>query len=159
MPEAIPPVPPLLPPVIRQTPPPVPTVDKSGMLLFYRCWCGCFVLIYVGMAIHSILIARGSVEPSLGLIESAVSASSQTLRDEIIAEKRAEAPGFAGFTFAVALLYVAAACIPRKPWAWTFGLVIICTTVFPFILTVGGTIPLLIHWASRAGKIYFGKQP
>jgi hypothetical protein len=159
MAEAIPPLPPLLPPVIQQPPPLLqPPVDKSGMLLFYRCWCGFFVLIYVGMAVHSILIARGSVEPPLGLIESAVSAGSPPLRDEIFAEKRAKAPEFAGFTFAIALVYVAAACIPRKPWAWTFGLVIICTTFFPFIVTLGGMIPLLIQWVSPAGKIYFGKQ-
>lgn len=161
MPDAIPPLlPPVVPPLIRQTPPPlIPPVDKSGMLLFYRCWCGLFVLIYLGMAVHSILIARGDVEPSLGLIESVASQNNPQAREEIIAGKRNEAPGFAGFTIAVALVYTAAACIPRQPWAWTFGLVMICTTVFPFIITVGGTIPLLLHWASRAGKIYFGKLP
>lgn len=159
--SAIPPVPPALPPVIRQTPPPLPppAPPKAGMLRFYRCWCGLFVLIYLGMATHFILVARGTVEPSLGLIESALSHENPAVGAEIIGEKRADAPGVAGFTIAVALLYAAAACIPRQPWAWTFGLVMICTTVFPFIITIAGTLPLLLQWASPAGKLYFRKRP
>ena len=155
-----PPLPDALPPVIQAVaPPPLPLEDKSVLLLFFRGWCGLFVLFYLSMAIYEIQVARGATEPSLGLIESAVSHNNQSIREEIIAEKRADAPGIAVFVIGLAVIYGCAASIPRQPWAWTFGLVIICTTVFPFIISAAGAIPLLIQWVSPASKRYFGKRP
>jgi len=154
-----PPLPSAVPPIIRPvSPPPLPLEDRSVLLLFYRCWCWLFVLFYLSMAVYEIQVARGATEPSLGLIESAVSHNDQKVRDEIIAEKRADAPGIAVFVIALAVIYGCAASIPRQPWAWTFGLVIICTTVFPFIISAAGAIPLIIQWASPAAKLYFGKR-
>jgi len=72
-------------------------------------------LIYLSMSAVEILLARGYVEPSLGLIESAVSAGNPQIRTEIIAEQRSEAPYLAAFMAGIALLYGAPVGVPRKP--------------------------------------------
>lgn len=116
-----------------------------------------FVAIYLGMSVFEILIASGQVEPPLGLIESAVSDNDPKVRDEMIASKRADAPGVAVFTMCVAAVYVFAAAVPRRPWAWMFSLVMICTTTFPFIVTAAGAIPLIIHWVKPEMKLHFNR--
>ena len=129
--------PPPSPPIAARTPPPlppVPPVIRPVVVVIYRCWCSLFVLIYLGMCVNQILVARGVVEPPRDLFANT---------EEVIAEKRAKAPGLAVFTGAIALLYIAAAAVPRKPSAWTFGVVAIASTVFPFILTAAGTVPIL----------------
>ena len=145
----------------NQRSPPIPSltpVERPPAVLFYRWWCGLFVAIYLGMSLYEILVAVGRVEPSLGLIESAVNYENDQARDEIIAGQRREAPGDAVFTTLVAAIYGFAAIVPRKPWAWIFGLVVICTTIFPFVVTAAGTIPLVIFWAKPATKTYFNRR-
>ena len=110
------------------------------------------------MAVYEAQIAKGRIDPDLGLIESAVSAEAPKVRNEIIADKRAEAPENAAFAVVVAMVYGFAALVPRKPWAWTFSLVMICTTMLPFIITLAGTIPLILAWVKPDMKIYF-KRP
>jgi len=131
---------------------------RPGVVLVFRIWCGLFVAVYLGMCAFEILVARGSVEPSFGLLEDFASRHDKDLRERLIAEKRAEAPGFAAFVFALALGYGVAAAIPRKPWAWLFGIVVLATTVFPFIITAAGMVPLLIYWGRPEVKRYFGRH-
>ena len=160
-PPPLPPTP-AVPPVIRQQPPPIPTqppAGRPGVVLAFRWWCVLFVLIYLCMTTLEILVACNVVEPDLDLIEMAVSHHDPKARAEIIAEKRADAPGFATFCALIAFTYAFAATLPRKPWAWTFGLVIVCTTILPFILTAAGAIPLLVNWIKPAVKLYFNRRP
>jgi len=112
---------------------------------------------YLSFAILKILEARGDVEPSLGLIETLAAGNPQA-RAEIIAGKRAEAPGMAVGMAAVALLYGAAIGISRKPGSWILGLVVICTTTFPFLITAAGMVPLIIYWAKPETKRYFNRH-
>ena len=142
-------------------PPPLPALPAGARpagLLFYRCWCVLFVLIYLGVSVEEILVATGRIEPSLDLIESAVSYDNQQARDGIVAEKRNDAPGVAAFAGLVAAAYAFAAVVPRKPWGWVFGLVMICTTTFPFVITAAGTIPLVMFWVKPAMRAYFNKR-
>jgi hypothetical protein len=149
-------VPPPLPPIIA-SPPLISECRRPKVLTFYRVWCALFVVLYVAFGVRSILIAHGTLEPNFGLLEDYVSKHNPDLRSAWVAEKRADAPSLAAFVFAIALLYLAAALIPRKPWAWVFGIVTLATTVFPFIITVAGMLPLLIYWLSPEVKRYFGK--
>lgn len=135
-----------------------PVIGRPGGLLFYRWWCGLFVLIYLGMAVEEILVATGRIEPQLGLLELAASDNDPQARAEIIASERGDAPGTAGFCAVVAAVYGFAACVPRKPWAWMFSMLVICTTFFPFILTLAGTIPLVICWTKPAIQAYFHRR-
>lgn len=104
-----------------------------------------------------ILVARGTVQPSFGLLEDFASRHDLELRERLVAEKRAEAPAIAAFVFGIALIYAAASAIPRKPWAWVFAIVVLSTTIFPFVITAAGTVPILMHWARPPVKRYFGR--
>jgi hypothetical protein len=117
-------------------------------------------LIYLAMCLYAIQIARGRVEPSLGLLEGALTAPGSPERAQIIDEKRKDAPGMAVFTAAIALLYVAAAAaIRRTPSFWVIGLVVLCTTTCPLGLTVAGMVPLIIFWSKPETKRYFNRKP
>jgi len=35
--------------------------------------------------------------------------------------------------------------IPRKPWAWVFAIVVLATTIFPFVITAAGTVSILMQ--------------
>ena len=163
MAESVPPppiLPPLVaPPVMASQPAPIsppPVIERPGVLTAFRWWCALFVCLYAGMTIYGVLVAQGKVAPSLGLIESAVSRNDQALREKLIAEKRTKAAEVAVFTAIVAIVYGAAAGLPRKPWAWIFGLLVLASTIFPFVITAAGAVPLLVYWAKPNVKRYFG---
>jgi hypothetical protein len=139
-------------------PPPVNVAERRpGVVVFYRIWCAVFVALYLGFCVMEILVARGMIEPGFGLLEDFASRDNAHLRERLIAEKRAEAPALAAFLFGIALIYAAAAAIPRKPGAWIFAIVVLATTIFPFVITAAGTAPILMHWARPAVKRYFGR--
>lgn len=46
--------------------------------------------------------------------------------------------------------------LPRKPWAWTFGLVLICVGLTS-ACCLPAAIPLLIFWLKPEAKAYYGK--
>lgn len=159
-------VPPLLP---RSTTPPgivaaplPPLLSEvkaaSKTLWVYRCWCWLFVLLYLTFCANYVQVARGEVEPSLGLMETVLGRMNPSVGEEIVAEKRARAPEMAIVTALVAFLYGTAAAIPRKPWTWTFGLVMICSMILPFVITAAVAIPLLLSWLKPAMKSMFGRQ-
>lgn len=57
---------------------------------------------------------------------------------------------------AMAIPFAAAPFLPRKPWAWVFGLVLICIGLTS-VCCLPVTIPLLIHWIKPEAKYYFGR--
>ncbi len=142
------------PPLLASQPPPL-TVPRPRVVPAYRLWCGFFVLIYIGMLLHSVLIARGQVEPSLGLIEGALVRDNPQARAELFQEKRQTASELVFVTGAVALVYLTAALLPRRKWTWGIGLAVIITTLLPFVVTAAGMVPLLIHWCKPEVKRYF----
>lgn len=127
--------------------------------MLYRIWCALFVVLYVSFGVVKVLEARGTIEPHFSLLEEFSSLNDKAMRDQLIAEKRAKAPGLVAFVLSIALLYTAAAMIPRKPWAWVFGIVVLATTVFPFCVTAAAMVPLLVHWLRPEVKQYFGRPP
>jgi hypothetical protein len=114
-----------------------------------------FVLIYLGLLIFAILQSRGVVEPSLGLFTEILTRDNPAARAQALAEAREQAFGVGVIAVLGAIFYAIAACVPRKPWAWTLGLVAIIASVFPFIVTAAGMVPLLISWAKPETKRYF----
>ena len=149
---------PAAPPAIRHLPPVITPERRPGVVTFYRVWCCLFVVLYLGFCTTEILVARGSVEPSMGLLEEFLSHHDKELRGQLIAEKRAEAPGFAAFVCCIALGYGAAAASPRKPRAWVLGIVVLASTIFPFVITAAGAVPALVYWGRPEVKCHFGKR-
>ncbi len=54
----------------------------------------------------------------------------------------------------LALLYVAGAFLPARPWAWIVGIVLIALS-FTSCCCIPVSIPLLIYWIKPATKVYF----
>jgi hypothetical protein len=139
----------VIPPVLRGE------IRRPGVVVAYRWWCALFALIYLSFAIHYFLVAAAKVDPPLGLWEELASSGDDVARTEIITSKRADAPSLAVATAAVALLYGAAAALSRKPRSWTLGIIVIGTTIFPFIITAALAVPLIVHWCKPEVKRYF----
>ena len=59
-----------------------------------------------------------------------------------------------GVLFAIPFLI--AFFIPRKPWAWTYHIVMICIGMTG--CTIVASIPLLIFWLKPDVKGYFGRE-
>lgn len=144
------------PPVRADIEPPLPPMNPRKFL-FYRLACGFMVLIYLGMALNFILIARGDANPPLSIPAMVLTAGDPDARAAVVAKKRADAPGTAAFCGAIALFYCTAAFVPRKPWGWTLGRIAIIAMFFPFIITLALTIPLLNFWQRPETQRAFAK--
>ena len=57
---------------------------------------------------------------------------------------------------ALAIPFLIGAFLPRKSWAWVFGLVLICIGLTS-VCCMPVTIPLLINWIKPETKFYFGR--
>jgi len=53
------------------------------------------------------------------------------------------------------ILYIVALFLPRKPWAWTYGIITIAISFLGCCCIPAG-IPLLIYWLKPDVKRYFG---
>ena len=141
-----------VPPILG--PPPLP-VSKPFHPGFYRGWCCLFVVLWTAMATWGLLEMSGVVEPGLGIIEGLMVKDDPVQRAALIEEKRSDAIGVVVLSLIGMAFYGVAACVPRRPWGWVVGLIAIVGTVFPFLITVAGTIPLLISWLKPETKRYF----
>jgi hypothetical protein len=149
------PSPPVAPPVIPSAPPPLPVSAPAGVLRFFRIWCALFVALYAGMFFYELAISRGAIEPSLGLIEGVLVKGDPVAQEKLFAEKRSEAVGVLVIATLAMLFYGFCLAAPRRRWMWVLGIVATATTVFPFVITAGGSVPLLIQWTKPEVKRYF----
>lgn len=97
------------------------------------------------------------VEPDLGLIEGALVGNDPKAKAELIAEKPEDAIGVCVISAMAVVFYGVAALAPRKPLGSVFGIVAISGTLFPFIITAVGMVPILIACCRPEVKRYFGK--
>ena len=155
-----PPLPPpqIAPPRLASVPPPLPP-SVVPSLWPYRLWCLLFTALYLAIAVTEVLVAREVIEPNFGLIEGAVARQDPKFKQELIEEKRQDAVGVAVMCGVIALGFAAAMWVPRKPWGWTIGLLVLVATIFPFVITAAGAIPLLLAWCKPEMKRSFGRPP
>lgn len=64
---------------------------------------------------------------------------------------------FATLSFILLAIYAAAPFVPKRPWAWTYTLVLICIGLTSPLL-LPACIPLLIYWLKPETKAFFGKK-
>src|SRR5437879_5429518 len=159
-----------VPPIIGPQPPPIPIPmpcrqppvipsPTPGVLFAFRIWCGLIAFLHLAVLVYCVLVSRGIVEPATGLFEELTTPQQGPERDKLIAEKRQEwqelqlavVPGSA----AAAIFYCFAGFVPRKKWGWKVGLGAIVGSIFPFVVTWVGIVPLLILWCKTAAKRYF----
>ena len=58
----------------------------------------------------------------------------------------------------LAIPYAAAPLLPKRPWTWILGIVLIGLGLTS-CLTLPFCIPLLLYWFKPENQIFFGKQP
>jgi hypothetical protein len=63
------------------------------------------------------------------------------------------------FGVALSVLHVVAACIPKKPWGWTLGMVTIIVGMMGGGCAILFAIPLVIYWVKPETKAAFGRLP
>jgi hypothetical protein len=76
--------------------------------------------------------------------------------DLSLAEVRVTGIVFTWMGLILAVPFAIGAFMPRKSWAWVFGLVLICIGLTS-LCCLPATIPLLIHWIKPETKSYFGR--
>ena len=64
---------------------------------------------------------------------------------------------FFGLFALLALAYAAAPLLPRRPWAWVYGIVLIAFSCLGGCFFVG--VPLLVFWVRPENREYFGHLP
>ena len=65
--------------------------------------------------------------------------------------------GLAELSLVLGGAYIAAFFTPRKPWAWTYHIVLICIG-FSSACFLPICVPLLIYWLRPEAKAYYGKS-
>ena len=58
--------------------------------------------------------------------------------------------------FPLIVVFGAVPFLPRQPWAWTYGVVVIALGL-PCAVSIGFSLPLLIYWLRPEARAYFGR--
>ena len=114
--------------------------SQPAVMTWYKAYCALMALLYL------FCVAAG-----VFLIIAA-----PTDRDMSAEEARVLGGIMFFMGIALAIPFVIGAFLPRKPWAWVFGLVLICIGLTS-VCCLPVTIPLLIHWIKLETKFYFGR--
>lgn len=121
-------------------------MERPSVIVWYKIYCACMALGYI---LFSAYIAFLIWFP----------------KEEIVSE--GEAVGKALFvleylwsgllvgTIMVSMLYIAAIFLPRRPWAWVYGIFAICIGL-PICCLMPLSIPVLVLWFRPETKDHFG---
>jgi hypothetical protein len=160
-PQFVPPVipalaaPPVLPAALEAQTLPV----DSRLLKCYRMWCSMFICLYLGFLVYGIMVVQGQAEPTLDLVTDLATLHNPVARAAALEEKRHDAVGGIIVAIIAIAFYLTALLVPRKPWGWYLGFIAILSSVFPFVITAAGAIPLAVAWNKLPTKRHFGLAP
>ncbi|MFO1008870.1 MAG: hypothetical protein U1F29_02270 [Planctomycetota bacterium] len=111
-----------------------------SVLSWYRIYCAAMAVMY--------LLCIGAGIALLVLDEETLGKDALQSRITGIALAAFSAPAFAAYALGIVL--------PRKPWTWTYGLVLICIGMTS-VCCLPACIPLLITWIKNDVKLAFGR--
>ena len=113
---------------------------QPAVMTWYKVYCVLMALLYL------ICIVGGILFITAGPADRDMSPAEARMLGGIMF--------FMGIVLAIPFLF--GAFLPRKPWAWVFGLVLICIGLTS-LCCMPVSIPLLIHWIKPETKFYFGR--
>lgn len=113
---------------------------QPAVMTWYKVYCVLMALLYL------MLVAAGVFLIIVAPSDRDMSAEEAQLTGGIML--------FMGI--ALAIPFLIGVFLQRKPWAWVFGLVLICIGLTS-VCCLPATIPLLIHWIKPETKLYFGR--
>ena len=125
-------------------PPPPSSYGTPGVVTWFKVYAALMALVYLllmGLGIFMV-VAGASLE---GMEELQGSAS----------------PIVIGVIYAImglvfAIVFAVGLFLPRKPWGWIMGIVLIALGMTS-VCCLPATIPLLIFWLKPDAKAYFGR--
>lgn len=79
------------------------------------------------------------------------------LPDTSAAEARLVGVVFGGLGVVLFIPFALGPLLPRRPWTWVYGLVLICLGMTS-ACCLPVTIPLLIYWIKPEAKAFFGRE-
>jgi len=113
---------------------------QPAVMTWYRVYCVLMALLYVFCVVAGVFLIIAAPAD----------------RDMSAAEARVLGGIMFFMGIALTIPFAIGAFLPRKPWAWIYGLVLICIGLTsPCCMPV--TIPLLIHWIKPETKFHFGR--
>jgi MFS family permease len=114
--------------------------SKPGVITWYRAYSALMTLLYLFFVVVGIFFL--TVAPT----------------DRNMSSEEAQITGGIMFFMGIVLAipFAIGTFLPQKPWAWVFGLVLICIGLTS-VCCMPATIPLLIHWIKPETKFYFGR--
>jgi len=113
---------------------------RPAVIQWYVAYCACMALLYLLCAIFG------------GFLLS-VDLSSLNL-DRDLTEVKIQAVILLIIGVPLLIIYAIAPFLPRKPWNWITGIVLICLSMTS-CCCLPASIPLLIHWIRPECKDYF----
>lgn len=124
----------------QPTTPPLPQNLAPKVWSWYVAYCIALAVVYLALFVAGlvVLIFRGhlSADERLGAVISGLLL------------------GVLGAVFAVG--FAAGPFLPKKPWAWIYGMVLICVGMTS-ACCLPASIPLLIFWIKPETKAFFGR--
>jgi hypothetical protein len=112
--------------------PPAPTGGRPPVIMWFRLYAFAMAVMYLGLFalfMFDPLFRASPGNPSIVLMRAALALVGC-------------ANGVASF-------------IPHRPWAWTYGLVVIALGTVSCVFII--TIPLLVYWLKPVTKAAFGR--
>lgn len=127
-------------------PPPTWSGSPPAVWTWFRVYAGAMTLMYV------VLIGVGVF---MLLAGPAVAETSRNPEDAFMLPVLGGVYAGLGLVFGVA--YAVGLLMPRKPWAWIYGIVLIALGMTS-ACCIPATIPLLIFWIKPEAKAFFGRS-
>ena len=113
---------------------------KPPVMTWYKAYCVVMALLYLFCIVAGVIfLIAAPTDPNISAAEAQITGGAMFFGGIL---------AFGPFAFG--------AFLPQKPWAWIFGLVLICIGLTS-VCCMPATIPLLIHWIKPETKFYFGR--
>lgn len=123
---------------------PPPSIGTPPVITWFKVYAGLMALLYVlFMGVGIFLVVAGGTMQEL-----------DNLRGEVEPVIIGVLYTILGLVFAV--VYAIGLFLPRKPWGWIMGIVLIALGMTS-LCCLPATIPLLIFWLKPEAKAYFGR--
>ncbi len=124
-------------------PPPAP---RPSVIIWYKVCCVCMAISYF---LFSLYIAFLIWFPKDQIAPEGKTAHSFLLLLEHLWG------GLLVGTIILTLFFIVALFLPRKPWAWIYGIVALCISI-PNCCCLPLSIPVIVLWFRPETKAYFG---
>ena len=127
---------------MNQSPPPA----RPSVVIWYKIYCAFMAVSYMLFSVYIAFL--------IWFPKEEIASESQAAGKIILVLEHLWGGLLIG-TIMVAMLYIAALFLPRKPWAWVYGIFAICIGL-PNCCLLPLSIPVLVLWFRPETKLYFG---